>query len=204
MSRVAVTVLYEDQRDRRGEQFGLHRFAMACLFDRVNGLRYDVEARVDAQAKKGAGNLLRACREDAALIAADGRRIVAVFDDDHVRDLLGRRLRAGRGAADEEVVSAILDGANVTAETLQVILLRRSTETVLEAVRDCDPSLPVEQVERAIRRKDLTARDLVLVAASRGERRAVRDCVLAKVPSFSALVDHLEGVVRPLLAATEG
>jgi hypothetical protein len=96
MGAKVVTVLYEDKRGV-SQGFGLHTLVKACVFDAINGDRVWIErdALKDCRPYNGDGNLLRGCREDADLIAADGRTIVAVFDDDGVR----RLHRRGPGGA---------------------------------------------------------------------------------------------------------
>ena len=79
MTGVAITILYEDQRGQR-QGFGLHALVKACVFDIVDGDRHRFEeALKDARPMKGAGNLIRACREEIDLIAADGRSVIAMF-----------------------------------------------------------------------------------------------------------------------------
>ncbi|UQA55994.1 hypothetical protein [Polyangium aurulentum] len=95
MSRPAVTILYEDQRGAR-QGFGLHALVKACVFDAVNGDRPRVEEALrDHRPLKGAGNLLRTCREEIDLIASDGRGMPSLRA---LVDLVCRALRSARGS----------------------------------------------------------------------------------------------------------
>jgi len=179
----AVTILYEDQRGHQ-RQFGLHELVKACVFDAVNGDRRRVEGMLaDARPLKGVQNVLRACREDIDLIAADGRSVVAVVDDDVIRKHLG----LPGDAADAAVEQAIKKGSRAP-ERLFVALIKQNTESVLAAAAACDPSLDAKRVERAVRHKDLLVRDAILVDLSRERARPLRECVLGRMPSLRGLV----------------
>ncbi|WP_434043669.1 MULTISPECIES: hypothetical protein [Sorangium] len=186
-ARPRVTVLYEDQRGSR-QGFGLHALVKACVFDIINGDRAWLErdALGDHRPLKGAGNLLRTCREDIDLIAADGRRVFAVFDDDKIRVLL----RLPSRASDARVEQEIRKGCR-TPDRLVVALLKQNTESVLAAAGECDVSISSERIERALRNKDLLERDAIFFDLARERSRPARDCVLRKVPSLKKLVELL-------------
>lgn len=188
-----VTILYEDQRGQR-QGFGLHGLVKACVFDAINGERrwLDGEALKDCRPLKGAGNVLRACREDIDLIAADGRAVVAVFDDDKIRELLGLPLKATEARGEQEIRKGCR-----TPDRLRISLLKRNTESVLSAAGECDPSIDPARLDRAVKHKDLLERDAIFMELSRERARAARDCVLKKVPSLKRLVDMLCDELRP-------
>ncbi|MFT3768721.1 MAG: hypothetical protein QM820_25020 [Minicystis sp.] len=187
-----LTILYEDARGQT-KGFGLHTLVKACVFDAMNGDRHRVEAALaDARPLKGVQNVLRACREDIDLIAADGRTVVAVIDNDAIR----HHLRLPRTATDAEVDQAIKKGCRAP-DRLHVILIKQNTESVLEAAAACDPTLEAKRVERAIAHKDLLERDAILTEISRERSRPTRDCVLGRMPSLGALVEVLCKMLRP-------
>ncbi len=188
-----VTILYEDQRGPR-QGFGLHALVKACVFDAINGDRrwLDGEALKDTRPLKGAGNVLRTCREDIDLIAADGRAVVAVFDDDKIRELLALPPKA----TDARVEQEIRKGCRAP-DRLRVALLKRNTESVLSAAGECDPSIDPARLARAVKHKDLLERDALFQDLSRERARAARDCILKKVPSLKRLVDLLCHELRP-------
>ena len=183
MSRGAVTILYEDQRGPR-QGFALHALVKACVFDAINGERrwIEEEALKDYRPLKGDGNLLRTCREEIDLIAADGRSVVAVFDDDHVRQLLKLPQNATPNRVEEEIKKWC-----VAPDRLFVILLERNIESVVEAASACDPTLDRDRVARALR-KDLLERDAIFMELSRERARPTRECILSKLPSLKRLV----------------
>lgn len=180
----ALTILYEDQRGPR-QGFGLHALVKACVFDAVNGDRHRFEeALKDARPMKGADKLLRTCREEIDLIAADGRSVVALFDNDKIR----QHLKLPQSASAERVRKEILKGCRAP-EHLFVVLLEENTESVLDAAAVCAPAIDRARIERASKRKDALERDAVLIELSRERERPTRACILAKVPSFRAFVE---------------
>ncbi len=191
MTRALVTLLYEDQRgDTQG--FGLHALVKACVFDAMNGERHSIEGALkDGRPLKGAGNLLRACREDIDLIAPDGRRVVAVFDDDKIRG----QLKLPRSATAERVHKEIRKGCKAP-EQLDVILLKDNMESVIDAAGLCAPAIDKKRIERASKDKDLLERDAILIELSRERERPARACILEKMPSLAALIDLLCGTLR--------
>ena len=190
--RDRITILYEDQRGpTRG--FGLHALVKACVLDRIGRInrigragddrRAIEEALADHRPMKGVEKVLAACRDDIEDIACDGRSVIAVFDDDAIRRCL--KLPAGAPAA--RVEQHIRKGCKAP-DALTIVLLQRNAESVLQAIRDCAPGLDAARLDRAIRQKDLLARDAVFAAVSRDAMRPTRDCILARVPSLEALV----------------
>lgn len=179
----AITVLYEDQRGPR-QGFGLHALVKACVFDAVNGERHRVEGMLsDHRPLKGVQALLKACREDIDLIAADGRSVVAVFDDDAIRE----QLKLPHTATDAQVEREILKGCRAPAQLL-VVLLKRNMESVIVAAAACDPGLDAKRIDRAVKHKELLERDAILIELSRERARPVRDCMLGKMHSLQALI----------------
>lgn len=186
-----VTLLYEDHRGPR-QGFGLHALVVACVFDVIDGDRRHVEARLrDARPLKGVHNVLRACCEDIDLIAADGRFVVAVIDDDVIREVLKLPAKVD----DEQVLRAIASRCR-RPERLRVALLHQNTESVIEAAAACDKTLEAARIERAILRKDLLERDALFLALSRERARPVRDCMLDRMPSMRRLVEMVLACLR--------
>lgn len=195
MSRVIVTVLYEDQRGPvRG--FGLHELAWRCVFDDVDHDPWVCRSSMEARPMKGISKLLHAIREDVPAIAADGRRVVAVIDDDAIR----RELDLPQDAAREDVITAVLQQCRAP-EVLDVVLLEENAETVVSAVAACDHGLRHGLLERALRkgRGALAARDELLHGAAWGPA-GTRACVRQAVPSFDGFVAVLASLVRPALS----
>jgi hypothetical protein len=186
-----VCVLYEDSRGPR-QGFGLHELVKACVFDAVNGERPRFEeALKDCRPLKGAPALLKTCRQDVDLIASDGRAVVAVFDNDRIRELLGLPPNATEARVEKEIRKG-----STGSDRLSIVLLKQNVESVLKAAKECDPELDDDQLERAVRRKDLLARDAILRGMSRQQASALRDCVLGKNTSLQRLVRLLSGELR--------
>jgi hypothetical protein len=193
----ALTILYEDARGQTNG-FGLHTLVKACVHDAINGDRHRIERMLnDARPLKGVQNVLQACREDIDLIAADGRTVIAVIDNDAIR----HHLRLPRTASEAQVEQAIKKGCRAP-DRLRIALLVQNTESVLEAAAACDPSIDRNRIERAVKHKDLLERDAILTELSRERARSARDCVLGRMPSLRALVDFLGGMLSPKSAPT--
>jgi len=166
MSAALFTILYEDQRGPR-QGFGLHALVKACVFDAINGERHRVEGSLgDHRPLKGVENVLKACRDEFELIAADGRTVIAVIDNDQIR----RHLKLPRTAADDLVEREIRRGCKAP-DRLAIVLLKQNMESVLDAAAACDPGLDSGRIERAIRHKDMLERDAILVELSRERAR---------------------------------
>jgi hypothetical protein len=183
-------ILYEDQQGANG-QFGLHKFVMSCVFDAINGERHLIERRVEGRPLKGDSKLLESTRRDLNRIAADGRRVIAVFDNDRIR----RLLKLPSTATDEDVCEAVKTDCEGDRTLLTVALLKENTESVLKAARECNPEIEQPLFEQAVTHKELFARDILFTSISRSAKRAVRDCILAKMPSMAALVATIREVL---------
>ncbi|MBN2495078.1 MAG: hypothetical protein JXR96_10840 [Deltaproteobacteria bacterium] len=131
------------------------------------------------------------CREDIQRIAPDGHAVVAVFDDDEVRRLLDIPVDAPAEQV-AECIRVQSDGAG----QLHVALIEKNIETVIETLIDCDPEEVTAQTARDARGKDRTARDLLFLGASKQAKRAVRDCVIERSPSWKELVEIVIRLLR--------
>jgi hypothetical protein len=188
-----VCVLYEDERVPQ-RSFGLHELAKACVRDRLEAQpRYEIDQALrDCRPLGGDSNVLKKFREDVDSIAADGRPVVAVFDNDRIR----RLLKLPAKATDAQVLQEIRKGTS--SDRLHVILLDRNMESVIKAAHECDPSIRQESVDLAIKKKDRLERDAILARLTGPQFRAVRDCIREKLPSFQELVELLcELIQRP-------
>src|SRR5262249_6742152 len=95
--------------------------------------------------------------------------------------------------ADEVVVQAIKAQSDAPAQ-LEVLLLKKNTETVIEAAKRCDDTLPDASVQEALR-KNMAQRDRLLNNVARAASPAVRRCILDGIPAPRKLVDALVAVV---------
>ena len=97
-------------------------------------------------------------------------------------------------AAPVEQVCAAISKRCPVQDLLDVVLLVRNLESLLQARGGCEPSVDADLLRRALA-KDLGARDTVLVRAAWGDR-STRDCVRSGMPSFDGLVRLLAGLFR--------
>ena len=193
-----VTVLYEDRRGPTNE-FGLHNLVTACVADVLGGTQWHWARTIECRPVKGSGNLVQDCHADAVDIAWEGRRVIAVFDSDRIRELLGLR-----GDTDEAELRHAIDAALSPTEHFRVFLLERNQESVLEAAIGCGLRASVTERERAIVRKKPGVRDKLMMRAAAGAKD-VRDCILRTIPSLAAVVRHLvEAVAKPVSGSVDG
>jgi hypothetical protein len=117
-----------------------------------------------------------------------------VYDADKVRELI----KLPFNACKTQVRGKLLEECP-WGDRLRVVFLERNLETVLDALRGCDRSISSEeQWAKAIDRKDLGARDIILKAAAAPPARALRECVLREVPSLAYLVQNLAHACQAL------
>lgn len=188
MTGIAI-ILYEDERGPTKE-FGLHNLVMACVADELDLDLYRVKEHADPRPMKGVNKLLQACWRDVRKMAARGQRVIALIDDDRIRDNLpGMDARR----TDEEVIREIRKRSDAP-EQLDVILLHKNVESVIEAARDCDRTISSDTVARALD-KNLIQRDRIFHNVARSTRD-VRNCIRSKIPAIERLVQRLVSLVR--------
>ena len=188
MNPLAV-ILYEDNRGAE-KGFGLHALVLACVADELGVEMFTLARKLDGRPMNGVANLVRSCRRDIHRIAPHGQMVFALIDDDRVRDHLpGVDVPAGG-----EIVARAIKSQSDAPEQLEVFLLVKNTETVIEAAKECDRSLPDDAVAQALA-KNLAQRDRILNNVARTGIRAVRDCIRGKVPALHQLVAALSAVV---------
>lgn len=188
MNPVAV-ILYEDNRGPE-KGFGLHALVLACVADDLDVEMFTLTKKLDGRPMNGVANLVRSCRRDVHRLAPQGQKVFALIDDDRIRDhLTGVDVRA-----EEEGVARTIKSQSDAPAQLEVFLLKKNTETVIEAAKLCDQSLPDDAVAQALR-KNLAQRDRLLHNVARAGGRAVRDCIRSKIPALHWLVAALGAVV---------
>jgi hypothetical protein len=199
VSPIAV-VLYEDQRGPEKE-FGLHNLVLACVSDELGGdvFALRLQEKLHGRPMKGIGNLLRSCRRDIRRIGPQGQPVLAVIDDDKIRQQL--RHEGLSATADSDAVANAIRAPDkcVAPEQLEVVLLKDNTESVILAAKLCDDTLPAVTVEQALQ-KDLNARDRIFNRLAWAANRAVRDCIRRKMATFDSLVNVLSARVTAVQA----
>jgi hypothetical protein len=186
MTGPVTAVLYEDSRGAT-RNFGLHGLVLACVADRIQVDRWALRTCVPCIPKNGDSNLLEACREHVGTLYPYPL-VLAVFDDDKIRDLLKLPADACKSACKSVVVGRIKDTC-FAPSALSVTLLGRNTEDVLRAVAGCRP-VEAATLTAAVDRKDVNARDAILNGAASADP-AVRICIQKAVPSLERIVTLL-------------
>lgn len=181
MSVLRPIFLYEDSGSRN--DFGLHALVCACAGDHLaNPRTYELTKKTESRPLRGDGNLRNACK-DLDRTARRGQPVVAIFDADRVH----RLLKLAPGAPLSDVIDAIKSESG-SPPNLEVFVLERNLESVLDAIAQCHSSVNVGQLAEA-RRKRGNERDQILNAiANNPALRAVRDCIQERVPSLAAIV----------------
>lgn len=188
---ILATVLYEDKRGKQ-RSFGLHDLVVACIADRLREPSWrNVQSRFLGIPLGPNSTVLRAVREEVHLWAPDGHALIALVDDDRVRDLLKDTDRKLDHPKCRKVLADQFRG-NAQAS---VVFLVRNMETAVRAAGEV-LGKPSTEIDDAVRTKDHTKRDRFLCGCADADR-SVRSAILEKVPSLERLV----GVLVPLARA---
>jgi len=176
-----VVILYEDALapGAQPKDYGPHLFVLWCLVDRTGKPVWELGNLVAGIAKKGKEQVRAACRRSQLF---DRGTVVAVYDNDHVRDLPGLAASSQRS---RDVAEALRQEAAQPARTT-VRLLHRNMETVVDQLLECSGP---DSIGR--RKPKPLERDLLLGRATGGgaPECSIRKCVLEKMPSLKCLVD---------------
>lgn len=183
-----LAVLYEDRRGSR-KDFGFHLFICRCVLDRSPGLAvnmFQLSKTVEAIPLKGNGNVFGKCKKDLKKLADRCQRVFAVYDQDKVNELLNLKGPQCRGT-----LKAGLAAPCEPKEALEVILINRNLESVIETIRDSGllPSVGSEDFSKALS-KDLNARDSLFIKCAKGPQDA-RAKWLALLPDVDRLVSKI-------------
>lgn len=168
-----VVVLWEDSlaRGQQPNNFAPHLLALRCLLDRRPELartERDLQRRVSAIPTRGIDKLL------AKLQTLSPRRLLAVPDDDRIRQHLGLPPNASDSAVRAELA--------VRCPGASFVLLRRNMEDLVRAAREV-LGLPVETRKPRPQERDDVLHQLI--ASSGG----CREQALLLMPSFGEAVD---------------
>jgi len=185
-----VTILYEDQRGQRND-FGLHDFVCQCVIDRAS-LTLDLyqvrKTLIQGNPLKGNGNLRRSCQRDLPRLASQFRKVFAVYDEDRIPQLLNLHAPTCRRLLCQQLMA----GCDPT-DSLEVVLLRRNIESVIETIRD----------------SGLISISASIFAEALGKRHLMRDrvftrCAIETTPENRAkLLGQLPDLLRLVARVTE-
>lgn len=198
-----LTILYEDRcGDGQIREFGPHVLVQQCVCDALGMESWVLRQQlmVHGIPKNGATKLRSECRSDRPKFGRDGSDVIAVYDNDRIRDFV----KVGAPGCKAQLREA-LRAESTLKERLVVVLLEENLETVVAAVCACDPAIaPKEVQENAIKRKKVFDRDIVLrrAAAPTAEGKRLREQLQAKVPSLRYLVGKIVAIYRKLVVPT--
>lgn len=172
---MTIAILYEDERGSVRD-YPLHTLVCACVADRSDRSIAEIQPLLRAVPKKGDSKLLEACRQEVERMRE--ATIFALFDADGLPRLLGKPGDTPLPELRAALRSLLPEGR------LQIFVLERKTETVVEAAADC-LERPRPQTKNKI------DRDKLLSIGAWGSREA-RTCIRERVPSFASFVDAVE------------
>ena len=176
-----ITVFWEDQRGSQPKSFGPHALLLACIADEMETDRWSLGKRVVAVPKKG-DSKLRAALERDAVGASHSGPVVFVFDDDHVREVLG----LSRGACKRKVLET---AAAHCEQPIEIVLLENNVEDLLTAC------LEAMGKPAPASKPNPNDRDAVFQSIA-AEDRSARERVRAVVPSFDRLVRYVRACLQ--------
>ena len=175
-----ITVLWEDSREGRTKGFGAHELRVACVAERLGRRRYEVGKQISSSPKKGAGNVLRALKNDLHRLTKSGP-VFAVIDRDKAREIWKP------GPLPADCMTAIRDrvAEHVASTGYEIVFLMQNMESLVDA---CEEGA----VAKSARQKpspDL--RDRILGKAASESPAVARVAVLSACPSFARLVERV-------------
>ena len=134
------------------------------------------------------------------MLVSGGGRLLAVLDADQIR----APLKLSAGASLEDCRQSIVQKC-AQPDLLDVAFLVENIESVLEAIRICNPGLLPDRMQLALYkgREALLNRDLIFREAAREANRALRDCILSRMPSLGDLVALLNRRLQEALPETQ-
>jgi len=181
-----VVVLYEDQRGERGD-FGFHRFVCQYVLDQKPGLAksvYQLEKQVVRSIVcKGNGNVLAKCKRDLKKLANQFRKVIAVYDQDKLNELLNLKGIQCRRA----LLEGLIEPCDPKA-ALDIVFVNPNLESVIKTIQDSGNASSIDSGHfiKALG-KDLNARDSLFIQCA-NLPRDVRDKLFAALPDINRLV----------------
>ena len=186
MTSATVTVLYEDSR-APAQSFALHELVVAIVADRTarpESERWRLVRVIVSLPCNGNAKLRREAERLVKIGLRPEQHVIAVYDDDRVRGLVG----VASDACKRDVLAQLPSSTSVAS-----VLFVRNMETVLEKIREgTDLDVPDDTYRKALA-KDRGARDEVFRKAR--AHRPTRERLYAELPSLRRLVDRIAEVV---------
>lgn len=185
-----VKILYEDQAAGPIHEYGPHNLVCWLLWDRVREagsmMRFhEIGARVRAFPKKGVDKVRSACVQDLRNLANDGSLVIALVDNDRIREHLDLQADACRS----RTTAAFCEGC-ADADRLRVVLLEKNMESVVAAVREALGEVPVAGKPTPLERDKILRRICGELAADK------RRSVASRVSSLSYLIQKIDAELK--------
>lgn len=181
-----VAVLYEDKRGPR-KRFGFHRFICQCVLDRLPGFAinvYQAENLVTPIVCKGNGNVFEKCKEGLERLANRYRRVIAVYDQDKLPELLKLTGPQCRNTLREKLAEECQP-----RESLEIVFINKNLESVIEAIRDSGLASFVDaNVFAEALNKQMDARDRLFIKCATQSTKEVREKLLELLPDVKRLI----------------
>jgi hypothetical protein len=194
-----VTILYEDSMQPSvGGQYPMHDLIMRLVEDDINGQTWELIKFVDKNPRRGVDRILQDVR-GASLIAGQGALFVLV-DQDKILKHINKNKRDGEPmlpptASNADITRALCSRSDAPHQ-VEAFLLCPNMEGLIRAIQQCNPAILPADIERAIQRKDLNSRDLVLKEVRKAALAPLRACVRQAQPGIDALVTALAAKLK--------
>lgn len=180
-----ITVLWEDARGVVSSGFGPHELLVSCVADEIGCPRAVPGRIIRSVPKKGNGNVLRTLLRDLDGRLARHGPVLAVFDQDRVRELWPE------GARPTNCYTAIHAAFEEKAPgSYLLLLIERNTETLIEA------ACRVLRIPVPSSKPSPDQRDLPLIRIAREADRSRRDDLRGMVPSYDRIVRRVFEAVK--------
>ncbi len=192
-----LAVLYEDSQGER-DGFGLHHVICRCVLDRLPGIGRDVY-HLKNQVVKGIplnsnNKVLRKCRQDLKRLSDSCRKIIAVYDQDRLSNLL-----QWKGLQCRSLFRAELAKGCEPKEYLEIVLINRNLESVIETIRDSGLAtfVAADIFAKALDKKQ-DDRDRLFIKCAEQSTKDLRDKLLELLPDVSRLVAKIVEFSQPV------
>lgn len=180
MSR-KIYLLYEDQRGPQ-KNFAPHAFLVRCVAEELGRQPRELQKRLEAIPCKGDSKVIAKLTDELDPVTRSGNPVVAVMDDDQIRQLL----KLAPSTKKRDVAAHVV--AMATGPTVRLRLLVENMESLVDACATHLGEAPPEKGHKG--------RDKYLLRGawemSAQDRRAIREAV----PSFDCLVQVVADLVR--------
>ena len=183
-----VTVLYEDDWGP-GDEFKLHHFVCQCVIDRLGWtlpIHQVRTAQIQGLPVGGDSNLRQKCLRDLKKLSDRNLRVFALYDNDKAArlvKLIGKPCRP-------LICQQLKEGCE-PADKLEIVLLHKNLETVIEVIRDSGLTSIQPRIFQEALRKRRPMRDRVFTHCAYVLSLDARARLLNQLPDLNRLVSRV-------------